>query len=246
MMKKLVKRTRNILRYGLGEGGRQRKREAKAKAREARFESSLWEHEGSLAKRKYGSYEEYIDHQVAKLDQIQHRLEETRAEDLADFLRRFEGCEALKRARNVLCLGARLGTEVQAMLQLGHFAIGIDLNPGADNPYVVKGDFHNIVFPDKSVDAVYTNVLDHVFDMKKLMSEVERILADDGILVADVLRGFDEGFTPGAYESTHWKSVDALLEEIARVSHLRLESRRDLGQIRRDHWIQLVFSKQRA
>ena len=246
MMNKLVKRTRNILRYGLGESARQRKREAKAKAREERFESSLWDYEGSLAKRKYGSYEEYIDHQVAKLDQIQHRLEETRAEDLADFLRRFEGCDALNRARNVLCLGARLGTEVQAMLQLGHFAIGIDLNPGADNPYVVKGDFHNIVFPDKSVDAVYTNVLDHVFDMKKLMSEVERILADDGILVADVLRGFDEGFTPGAYESTHWKSVDALLEEIARVSRLQLESRRDLGQIRRDHWIQLVLSKQRA
>ena len=47
----------------------------------------------------------------------------------------------------MLCLGARLGTEVRALHNLGYFAIGIDLNPGVDNPYVLMGDFHKLVFP---------------------------------------------------------------------------------------------------
>ena len=243
MFKKLVKRTRNILRFGLGEGARERKRAAKTAAREQRFDSTLWSKDGDLARRQYGSYEEYLQHQAAKLDNIAHRLDETRAEDYADFVRRFAGCTPLRAARNVLCLGARLGTEVQAMHSLGHFAIGIDLNPGADNCFVLKGDFHSIVFPDGSVDAIYTNVFDHVYDFTRLMTEIERLLRPGGLLVADVLKGFDEGFTPGAYEATHWKSVDALLAELLRLSKLRLIERRDLGQVRRDHWIQLVLGK---
>ena len=246
MIGKVVKRIRNILRFGVGEGARERKRAAKAEARETRFDSKLWDREGEIARRQYGSYEEYLEHQAAKLDNIRHRLDETRADDYADFVRRFEGCVPLRGARNVLCLGARLGTEVQAMHSLGHFAVGIDLNPGADNCFVLKGDFHSIVFPDGSVDAVYTNVFDHVYDFSKLMAEIERLLAPGGLLIADVLKGFEEGFTPGAYEATHWKSVDALLAELLRLSKLTLRERRDLGQVRRDHWIQLVLEKPRA
>jgi len=246
MLRKIFKRIRNILRFGLGEEARKRKREAKAEAREARFDSGLWQREGELARRNYGSYEEYLEHQAAKLDNIKHRLDETRDEDYADFVRRFEGCAALRQARSVLCLGARLGTEVQAMHSLGHFAIGIDLNPGADNLYVLKGDFHGIQFPDGSVDAIYTNVFDHVYDMQKIMAEIERLLPAGGLLVADVLKGFEEGFTPGAYEATHWKNVDALLAEMTRLSRLELIERRDLGQVRRDHWIQLVLRKPSA
>jgi SAM-dependent methyltransferase len=243
MLGKILKRTRNILRYGFSEEGRARKRADKAAKREARFDSQLWSKDGEIARRQYGSYEEYLEHQAAKLDNIAHRLEETRDEDYAEFVRRFEGCAPLKEARNVLCLGARLGTEVQAMHRLGHFAVGIDLNPGPDNCYVMKGDFHAIVFPDGSVDAIYTNVFDHVYDFSKLLAEVERLLRPGGLLVADVLKGFEEGFTPGAYEATHWKSVDALLAELLRLSKLKLIERRDLGQHRRDHWIQLVLQK---
>lgn len=246
MPSKVVKRIRNILRFGLGEKARERKREAKTAAREARFDSSLWQRDGDLARRQYGSYDEYLEHQAAKLDNIKHRLDETQAEDYADFVRRFEGCAPLRRARSVLCLGARLGTEVQALHSQGYFAIGIDLNPGAENPYVVKGDFHAIVFPDGSVDAIYTNVFDHVFDMEKVMSEINRLLPPGGLLVADVLKGFEEGFTPGAYEATHWKSIEALLGEITRLSELQLVEQRDLGQVRRDHWIQLVLEKRGA
>jgi hypothetical protein len=48
------------------------------------------------------------------------------------------------------------------------FSVGIDLNPGPRNGYVLHGDFHNIIFADASIDAVYTNALDHSFDLQEL------------------------------------------------------------------------------
>jgi len=239
-----LKRIYNIFRYGLGESGRQRKIAAKEKARQEKFESDRWQQGNKMAQRSYQSYEEYVNHQGAKLDKIIHRLHETEDEDFADFKHRFETCEALSEARSVLCLGARIGTEVRAMHALGCFAVGIDLNPGSDNAYVLPGDFHHIQFPDGSVDAIYTNVLDHVFDLEKLMSEIVRLLRPGGVFVADILPGYEEGFVPGEFESTHWKTVDSLTGEITRLSDLRIESKRDLGQHRRDQWFQVVFRKQ--
>lgn len=239
----LVKRLYNILRYGLGEGARARKSARKNQKRQERFESELWQRDGQMAQRKYASYEDYVKHQALKLDRVIHRLHETEAEDFADFRNRFEHCAQLSRARTVLCLGARLGTEVRALHSLGYFAIGIDLNPGEENPYVLPGDFHSVVFPDSSTDAVYTNTLDHVFDLDKVISEIRRLLRPGGIFIADVLQGFDEGFIPGAYESIHWRESDAFLEKIRDIGEFSLEGVRDLGQIRRDRWRQAIFRK---
>ena len=104
-----LKRIYNIFRYGLGEGARQRKRAAKEQARVGKFESGRWEKNQGMAKRQYGSYEEYLEHQSAKLDKISHRLRETLDEDQAEFRRRFELCQELAGLNSVLCLGARLG-----------------------------------------------------------------------------------------------------------------------------------------
>ena len=46
-------------------------------------------------------------------------------------------CSALRRARP---------PEVRAFLDHGAFAVGIDLNPGRDNRYVMVGDFHQLQF----------------------------------------------------------------------------------------------------
>jgi len=238
-----VKRIYNIFRFGLGEKARERKRAHKAKRREATFDSELWQRDEQLAQRKYSSYDEYVEHQGSKLDKIIHRLRETEAEDFADFKDRFEGCEQLSEARSVLCLGARLGTEVRALHALGYFAVGIDLNPGQDNPYVLPGDFHGIVFADGSIDAVYTNTLDHVFDLEKMTGEIRRLLRPNGIFIADVLQGFEEGFVPGDYESTHWSDADTFLAKVAETGKFTLESVREIGQRRRDHWRQAVFRK---
>jgi len=239
----VVKRLNNILKYGLGAAARERKLADKARRREEKFASGLWQQNDSLARRQYSTYDDYLAHQSAKLDGISHRLAETEAEDLASFRARFSHCPGLDSARAVLCLGARLGTEVRALHELGYFAVGIDLNPGADNAYVLPGDFHRLVFPDGSVDAVYTNALDHVFDLARVVAEIARVLRPDGLFVADIIAGFEEGFTPGNFEALHWKSTDEFAARIAELAGFSRESSRDLGQIRRDRWTQVVFRK---
>jgi SAM-dependent methyltransferase len=241
---KALKRLSNISKYGLGAGARARKRADKEKAREERFyQSGLWEHGEDGARRRYASYEEYLEHQSSKLDRIAHRLREKEDEDFAEFRRRFATCAALAGARSILCLGARLGTEVRALHDLGYFALGIDLNPGEKNPYVLPGDFHRIVFPDGSVDAVYTNALDHVFSLEEVVGEVHRVLRPGGVFVADLELGAAEGFVPGEYESVMWRDQEALIERIREVGRFVLEGVRDLGRTRRDQWTQAAFRK---
>jgi SAM-dependent methyltransferase len=239
----VIRRLANVARFGWGDQAREKKRLIKAESRQKAFESELWDKSDALARRNYGSYADYLDHQSSKLSQVADRLIENEADDLAEFERRFALCEELIPCRNVLCLGARLGTEVQALHRRGLFAVGIDLNPGPDNRYVLVGDFHALVFGDDSVDAVYTNALDHVFDLERMLGEVRRVLAPGGIFIADVLDGFAEGFTPGQFESMHWRDVDTLCEQIRLASGLHVVARRPLGQIRRDRWTQTVFRK---
>ncbi len=239
-----LKRISNIIKYGLGPDARLKKEADKEKIRHARFwESEQWQRDAGLARRGYSSYDEYLSHQASKLDGIIDRLRETEDEDFAEFLRRFEGCEALSEARSVLCLGARLGTEVKALHALGHFAIGIDLNPGQGNVYVLAGDFQHIVFPDGSVDAIYTNALDHAFDLEGIVGEIRRLLRPNGLFVADVLLGYEEGFIAGEFEATHWANSQSFIEKIRDIGDFTLEGARDLGQHRRDHWRQAVFRK---
>jgi SAM-dependent methyltransferase len=238
-----LKRISNILKYGVGDEARKRKEADRVKEREARFQSDLWAEDGDIASRKYGSYDEYLAHQASKFENIVDRLQETEDDDLAEFVDRFKGCAPLAEMRSVLCLGARLGTEVRALHALGYFAVGIDLNPGERNVYVLPGDFHNVVFPDGSVDAIYTNCLDHVFDLDKMIGEIRRMLRPGGLFVTDVLAGYEEGFTPGAYEATSWRKTDEFIEKIRVLGAFGLEEVRDLGHHRRDHWTQAVFRK---
>ena len=235
-----VKRLYQRLRYGVG--GKAAKYAHKSRARRERFEDpDRWRH-GELALRHYESYDAYLDHQASKLDRIRERREEkdTRIA-FPEFQRRFLGCAALADSRSVLCLGARLGTEVRALLSLGYFAVGIDVNPGPSNRYVLHGDFHRLVFADASVDAVYTNALDHVWDLEAFVGEVRRVLRPGGIFVADVVPGYDEGFTPGEYESTHWCTIDFLVSRLCAGDGLAEESRVDLGWTGRDRWTQIVL-----
>lgn len=240
---KLLRRLANIARYGLGEGARHRKEKVKTKARIAAFDSELWQRDSSLAWRGYTSYDEYLKHQASKLSTIEERLQETYTDDYAEFRRRFADCKPLREARSVLCLAARIGTEVRALYDLGHFAVGIDLNPGPDNACVLKGDFHRLVFPDGSVDAIYCNSLDHAKQLDKLLSEVDRVLRPDGLFITDLLRGYNEGFTPGAFESLIWRNRDEFIQEMSKRSGFGIVEIRDLGRHRRDDWAQVVFRK---
>lgn len=237
-----------MIRYGIGPRAKERWRADKARKRREAFESEAWQRESGLARRRYASYEEYLEHQAHKLGAIEERLRGREREDLEIFTDRFRTCAPLAGARNVLCLGARIGTEVRALLGLGYFALGVDLNPGHDNPYVVAGDFHALVFADDSIDAVYTNCFDHVYDLDRVVAEVVRVLRPGGILIADVLEGWKEGFIPGAYEATHWEEVEPFIHHLAELGGLELVSIRDPGRMReneklRDRVLQAVLRK---
>jgi ubiquinone/menaquinone biosynthesis C-methylase UbiE len=92
---------------------------------------------------------------------------------------------------------------------MGAFAVGIDLNPGYRNPYVLYGDFHKLAFPDASVDVVFTNSLDHALDTAQVAAEAHRVLRDAGILMVDAM-DFGERET-SYWESAAWSDVNDLI-----------------------------------
>ena len=112
---------------------------------------------------------------------------------------------------SVLCLGARIGTEVKSFLDLGCFAVGIDLNPGRENRYVLHGDFHELQFAAGSIDMAFTNSLDHVYSVDRLIAEVARVLKPGGLFLLEADRGSGTGKRPGHYETFWWSSIEDVI-----------------------------------
>ncbi|MFV2020849.1 methyltransferase domain-containing protein [Micromonospora sp. LOL_023] len=178
---------------------------------------------GGLDVRQYSAYDDYVAHQRTKLELL----------DLNDYDRAFREALAGRLAhdrvwagRTVLCLAARIGSEVRAFHDVGAFAVGVDLNPGERNEYVLHGDFHELVFPDASVDVVYTNSLDHALDLKRLVHEVDRVLRPGGTFLVDAQAGatdaeFDE------WAATVWQEIDDLVCLVEKYG-LRVIRRRDI------------------
>ena len=177
-----------------------------------------WEEEGGFERRRYPDYETYLEHQKTKFSAL-------RAKSVEGHDQRFHAALTARLAqmpldfqgRNVLCLAARQGSEVRAFIDQGAFAVGIDLNPGKKNRYVVVGDFHALQFADGSVDYVYTNSLDHAFDLDRILREVRRVLKADGAFLVEANVSAEEGAAPaGPYEATVWKGAEPLLEVLRR------------------------------
>jgi len=165
-----------------------------------------------LSKKNYKDYSEYVEHQKSKLDKeigwisgwdkkYTNILKERLLDDFAKY--------DIEKGK-VLCLGARLGGEVRAFIGLDCFAVGIDLNPGKDNKHVLYGDFHDIQFPSKSVDIVFTNSLDHSLDIDKFFDEIKRVLKLEGHLIIEMA----SGGKPGPYEAINWENIDEIIEII--------------------------------
>jgi SAM-dependent methyltransferase len=169
-----------------------------------------WKTEGeAFQKRSYDSYDAYLEHQKAKLETHEFgRYDEEFREALRQ---RLGSLDFEWPGRSVLCLGARIGSEVKAFLDLGAFAVGIDLNPGEGNHYVVQGDFHDLQYAPKSIDVVYTNSLDHAFDINRIATEVLKVLKPDGLFLVEAVQGRDQGINPGFFESFFWKNIDELV-----------------------------------
>jgi SAM-dependent methyltransferase len=211
--------------------------------RQRGFASDAWQHDQDISVRRYNSYEDYVAHQRSKLANVEHLLVETGEERVAKFRRRFELLTELPPHASVLCLAARLGHEVEAFIALGHFAIGIDLNPGTGNRHVVTGDFHALAFADDSVDCVFTNSLDHVFDLAKITSEISRVLKPGGYFVTELFGGYEEGFVAGDYEATHWRTAQGFGEKLAALGGLELTLTRDLTSYAVPNGLQCIMRK---
>jgi SAM-dependent methyltransferase len=169
-----------------------------------------WKSEGeAFQKRRYESYGDYLEHQRAKLET--HEFGQYDQEFREALRERLSSLEFDWQGRSVLCLGARIGSEVKAFLDLGAFAVGLDLNPGKENRYVLQGDFHDLPYAPNSIDVVYTNSLDHAFDLNRLAKEVLKVLKPNGLFLVEAVHGRDQGITPGFFESFFWKNIDELV-----------------------------------
>ncbi len=177
---------------------------------------SHWETvHGGLQRRVYPSYDAYVVHQGAKLARMSPGKLQAHDQRFREALDARLQHMAWSSDLPVLCLGARTGAEVQVFHARGCWAIGLDLNPGPENVDVIRGDFHALSFADRSFGTVYTNALDHAYDVSAVLAGIRRVLMPDGVLWLEAVRGTDEGCAAGAYESLAWSTIDALLPILA-------------------------------
>jgi SAM-dependent methyltransferase len=176
-----------------------------------------WVENGEFMHRHYDDYQGYLFHQSAKFEQkfgayVADRSYATLADGENEFravLReRLHAGDFAHAGMSVLCLGARAGCEVKAFHDLGCFAVGVDIEPGPGNRFVLYGDMHSLQFPDMCLDVVYTNSLDHVNNIGTVAFEIKRVLKYGGLFIADIVNGSEEGAASGAYESFYWKRVE--------------------------------------
>jgi SAM-dependent methyltransferase len=171
----------------------------------------------SLKIRKYNSYDDYITHQADKLKRVKILLDNYDIEYRQILRKRLSEKGYSFKGKNVLCLAARLGTEVKSFLDLGAFAVGIDINPGKKNKYVLFGDFHHLQFPPNSADLIFTNSIDHVYDIEQFLSEIKKVIKDKGFFISEIMLGYEDehGKPMDFYGSLHWKKVDDLINYIS-------------------------------
>lgn len=191
---------------------------------------------GGRSSRIYSDYETYLAHQRAKLSTL--NLSEYNKKFRAGLRDRLPDCSGL----SVICLAAREGAECLAFRDRGAFVVGIDLNPGADNMLVLPGDFHALQFADECVDRVFTNSLDHVFDLKAVCAEIDRVLKPGGLFIAEIARGSEEGGNPGPFEAHYWARTDDLIDSISKCG-FKLASKKPIDTPWRNGGVQACFSR---
>lgn len=156
--------------------------------------------------RRYINYASYLAHQSEKLSKVYDSVKQYDIEYELIVKNRYQGLKKWQDS-SILCLAARLGGEVRAFKTLGALSIGIDLEPGPKNNFVLPGDFHNIQFADNSFDCVFTNAIDHVLDIETFLKEVSRILKLDGCFIAETAI-----INPGEYEVLDTSDLEPLLK----------------------------------
>jgi len=175
--------------------------------------------------RKYKNYKDYLNHQSKKFKIVESNLKNAYTRRLKEFEKEFEKDLPKNNAQvfTILCLGARDGVEVNALRNLGFLAIGIDIEFSRNNKYVHYGDFHEIPFPNSVFDMVYTNCLDHSFNINDLFAEIKRVLKKNGKFLTDVSKE-----SPiGSFESFGWEDINDVIN-ILEINNFKLQNKNDI------------------
>ena len=126
---------------------------------------------GEVRRRLYESYDHYLGHQATKyavmLEKRGGHERRTIVVYRIKFWLRFRRViPLLPKDSKIICAGARDGTEVEVWHDLGYKnAVGFDINPGPNNPLVSKADFNHLPLADETADAIYSNCVDHAFEL---------------------------------------------------------------------------------
>ncbi|KAL5544013.1 hypothetical protein UlMin_007797 [Ulmus minor] len=139
----------------------------------------------------YSTYESYIHHQLNKtLNPKLRKIWITRDWDrkvrvFSAFFQSLKDRKLLSNSSKSLCIGARVGQEVRALIRVGvSDSVGLDLVPHA--PLVIEGDFHAQPFGNGTFDFEFSNVFDHALYPWKFVGEIERTLRPGGTCVLHV------------------------------------------------------------
>jgi hypothetical protein len=187
--------------------------------------------EDGVLKRDYASYDEYVTHQKLKLDEMVKMKGGFSNFDIFDYRLKFFSrfrhlCGLLPRDAEILCCGARQGTEVEVLRDLGfRRARGIDLNPGPDNPLVQAGDMMHLGVEDDSLDLIYTNCVDHAFDLDAMLAEHARALKPGGFLLYDIGVNMEQG--GGPFEAIAWRRSEDVMLRMLGVFKTLVRAERD-------------------
>ena len=130
----------------------------------------------------------YVRQQTSKLETHLETIQNWDANEIEPQLtKRFRNAIREKiQGRAVLCVGARLGGEVRAFKNLGALALGVDLNPGLENKFVLHGSATSLQFASGVFDIVYTNILDHIDDLVTFFIESKRVMKPSALLMVDI------------------------------------------------------------
>ena len=166
--------------------------------------------------REYDQYEDYVDFQKKKTsDPIKRKkwLEDEWDSKVDGFKNEFSKLSNFLTAdKKCLCLGARTGQEVAALVEMGVTdSVGIDLI--AQDPHVVEGDIHQLDFEDNTFDFIYTNIIDHSVDPRKMIAEAERVLKINGVMYVQCQLGVSTDRYTEYFISNPFVDIIALFDQ---------------------------------
>lgn len=191
--------------------------------------------------RTYRKYDQYVKQQGTKATLFADHVNSENGKRVLRFKRRFKHWRPFLRSGYLLCLGARTNCEVRGAKMAGFDrAVGMDLHPMA--PGMVCGDWHNLPFATGRAASVFTNCLDHCYNLGEMMGEVHRVLRTGGTFLFETHAAYAISEHPWIdnvsdmmnihkYNSMFWDDLDDVIGAICdcgfRLRHVNYTGKYD-------------------